>query len=128
MAANRSSTSAPVRPKSASVYRCPGPRPAASAAISERIASAAAPDTPGSATVPFATLQSAPQDDLRSYRLGKAGALEGYRWVDRAGGVVQIPIERAMELLASEQSSEKLAPGITPAVPARPQPRGAQTR
>ncbi len=93
-----------------------------------RAASAAAPDTPGSATVPFATLQSAPQDDLRSYRLGKAGALEGYRWVDRAGGVVQIPIERAMELLASEQSSEKLAPGITPAVPARPQPRGAQTR
>jgi len=93
-----------------------------------RAASAAATDTQRSATLPFATLQSAPQDDLRSYRRGKAGALEGYRWVDRAGGVVQIPIERAMELLASEQSGEKLAPGITPAVPARPQPRGAQTR
>jgi len=93
-----------------------------------RAASSAAPDTPGSATVPFATLQSAPQNDLRSYRRDKATALEGYRWVNRAGGVVQIPIERAMELVASEQSRQNVAPGITPAAPAAPQPGGAQTR
>jgi hypothetical protein len=91
-------------------------------------AAAAAPPAEGSGTQPIATLQSTPQDDLRSYRHGKATALEGYRWVDRAGGVVQIPIERAMELLASEDSRQKVAPGITPVVPAARQPGGAQTR
>lgn len=93
-----------------------------------RAASAAAPDTPESATVPFATLQSAPQDDLRSYRRDKATALESYRWVDRAGGVVQIPIERAMELVVAEGSAHVTAPGIKPAAAAAPEPGGAQTR
>ena len=32
----------------------------------------------------------------------QARRLSGYRWVDRKDGVVQIPIERAMQLLASE--------------------------
>jgi len=85
-----------------------------------RAASAAAPDTPGSATQPFATLQSAPQDDLRSYRRDKATALESYRWIDRAGGVVQIPVERAMELVAAEGSGQR--------APAAPEPGGAQRR
>jgi hypothetical protein len=93
-----------------------------------RAASAAAPDTPGSATVPFATLQSAPQDDLRSYRRDKAIALESYRWVDRAGGVVQIPIERAMELVVAEGSAHEAVSGIKPAGRAAPEPGGAQTR
>ena len=93
-----------------------------------RAASAAATDTQRSATLPFATLQSAPQDDLRSYRRGKATALEGYRWVDRADGIVRIPIERAIELVAAKESGQKVAPGITPAVPAAPEPAGAQTR
>ncbi len=56
----------------------------------------------GAPPAPFATLQSAPQQDLREYRQEKALALEGYRWVDRAGGVVHIPIERAMELSAAQ--------------------------
>lgn len=64
----------------------------------------------GSASGPFATLQEAPQDDLRSYRRSKAAALEGYHWVERSSGVVQIPIERAMELEAAAQP----APGRTP--------------
>jgi hypothetical protein len=50
-------------------------------------------------------LQSAPQGELRAYRRDKAAALEGYHWVDRAGGVVQIPIERAMELTAERGPS-----------------------
>jgi len=65
-------------------------------------AAAAAPAAEESAAAPFATLQSAPQDELRTYRHSKATALEGYRWVDRAGGVAQIPVERAMELMATE--------------------------
>jgi hypothetical protein len=72
----------------------------------------------GPSAEPFATLQSAPQGDLRSYRRSKATALEGYRWVDRAGGVVQIPIERAMEMIAAE--------GAAQAAPAAPQPEGGR--
>jgi hypothetical protein len=97
-----------------------------------RAASAAAPDTKESAAVPFATLQSAPQDDLRSYHRDKASALESYRWIDRAGGIVQIPIERAMELVAvqgsTQGSAQQTAPGIKPAAPAAPEPGGAQMR
>jgi hypothetical protein len=51
---------------------------------------------------PFATLQNKPQQDLHEYRREKAMSLEGYHWVDRAGGVVHIPIERAMELSAAQ--------------------------
>jgi hypothetical protein len=60
----------------------------------------AAPVVEGPASAP--TLQSAPQDELRTYRRAKAAALEGYRWIDRRGGVVQIPIERAMEMVAAQ--------------------------
>jgi hypothetical protein len=56
----------------------------------------------GSPSGPFATLQSAPQQDLRSYRRQKALSLDSYQWVDRSAGVVQIPIERAMELMAAQ--------------------------
>ncbi len=68
-------------------------------------APAAAPGAEESSSAPFATLQSTPQDELRAYRRGKAAELEGYRWANRAGGVVQIPIERAMELMATEGRS-----------------------
>jgi len=88
---------------------------------------AGAPDAEASGSAPFATLQSAPQDELRSYRRAKAAALEGYRWVDRKGGVVQIPIERAMELVAAERGTQEVAPGITPAAPAAPQPGQGRT-
>lgn len=89
---------------------------------------AGAPDAEASGSAPFATLQSAPQDDLRSYRRGKAAALEGYRWVDRGGGVVQIPIERAMELVVAEGGTRPLAPALKPAAPAAPQPGRGRTR
>jgi len=86
------------------------------------------PASDGSASAPFATLQSAPQDELRSYRRAKATALEGYRWVDRNGGVVQIPIERAMELVATQGGTQAVTPGIKPAAPAAPQPGPGRTR
>ncbi len=43
----------------------------------------------------------------------QASRLVGYRWVDRKVGIVQIPIERSMQLLASEgmQAYAPLAPG-----------------
>jgi hypothetical protein len=79
--------------------------------------------TEGSATGSFATLQNTPQDDLRSYRRSKAAELEGYHWVDRGNGVVRIPIERAMELIAAGGGARPPAPAAPPPQP-QPQPRG----
>ncbi len=79
--------------------------------------------TAGSTSGPFATLQDTPQDDLRSYWQSKAAALEGYHWVDRSSGVVRIPIERAMELVAAETRAQAAAYSMVPMAP-EPPPRG----
>ena len=42
--------------------------------------------------------------DLDSVRREEQATLESYGWVDRSGGVVRIPIERAMELVAKESA------------------------
>lgn len=46
-------------------------------------------------------LQPAPATDIEAYRREKHALLSGYAWVDRAHGIVRIPIEDAMSLLAS---------------------------
>ena len=56
------------------------------------------------ASPPEPRLQTAPQDDLRDLRHAEEEQLHAYGWVDRRAGVVHVPIERAMELLASEAS------------------------
>ncbi|MGA2190559.1 MAG: hypothetical protein ABSH33_18725 [Steroidobacteraceae bacterium] len=80
--------------------------------------------TEGSLSGPFATLQETPQDDLRSYRRSKAAGLEGYHWVDRSGGVVQIPIERAMELVAAQAATRPAPDSMDQSPPPPQQPRG----
>jgi hypothetical protein len=42
---------------------------------------------------------------LVDYQRQQEGLLDEYAWVDRENGVVQIPIERAMELVAEEEGS-----------------------
>jgi hypothetical protein len=41
-----------------------------------------------------------PIEQLRQLRAEEAARLHSYGWVDRSQGIVQIPIERAMELVA----------------------------
>lgn len=94
-------------------FRVPAPATRAAPAGEERS---------GAPSIPI--LQSAPQDDLRTYRQSKAAALEGYHWIDRKDGVVQIPIERAMELLA--RGSQETTPAVAPTAPAALQPRHGQ--
>jgi hypothetical protein len=48
--------------------------------------------------------------ELTDVRAAQQAELEGYRWVDREQGVVAIPIERAMELVARELEREDPAP------------------
>jgi hypothetical protein len=42
-----------------------------------------------------------PQADLARVRAAEDAHLQGYRWIDREKDVVQLPIERAMELVAA---------------------------
>jgi hypothetical protein len=61
---------------------------------------------------------------LRQLRAKERGVLEHYGWVDKNQGVVRIPIERAIELLASQPQRLSLdgsAPAAAPAAPAAPE-------
>jgi hypothetical protein len=49
---------------------------------------------------PLPRLQSAPIQDLKDMRAAEDKILGGYGWVDQAHGVVRIPIDRAIDLLA----------------------------
>jgi len=51
---------------------------------------------------PEPRLQEAPALDLERFRAREEEILGGYGWVDRPSGVVRIPIDRAMELVAKE--------------------------
>lgn len=49
---------------------------------------------------PDPRLQTDPVLDLKAFRAQEDAKLHGYAWVDKNAGVVRIPIERAMELIA----------------------------
>jgi hypothetical protein len=51
---------------------------------------------------PEPRLQTTPAEDLAEMRAREEATLHGYGWGDRVAGVVRIPIERAMELVATE--------------------------
>ncbi len=57
-------------------------------------------------------LQSAPANDLRTYRKEKEALLHGYRWIDQSSGRLQIPIERAMQLTV-ERDSQRNVPSVS---------------
>lgn len=59
---------------------------------------------------PAPRLQVDPAQELIRLRAGEDTLLENYAWVDRSRGLIRIPIERAMDLLASPSA----APGRTP--------------
>ena len=44
---------------------------------------------------------------LVDYRRQQRDLLEGYAWVDRENGLVQVPIERAMELVAEDEGGAR---------------------
>lgn len=60
---------------------------------------------PYTLTLPGPALRSAPQPDLAAYRTEKALRLHGRGWVDAQQGIVHIPIEEAMALLAAHAAS-----------------------
>jgi hypothetical protein len=81
--------------------------------ITER-GSIIAPDQKMLQRFPQPQLQLNPHDDLVSLRAREDMVLNGYGWVDRTNGVVRIPVERAIELLA-----QRGLPTREPNAPAR---------
>jgi len=62
---------------------------------------------------PEPRLQVRPAADLQKVRLSEQEILNSYAWIDEKGGIVRIPIGRAMDHLAER------------GLPARPQPSSA---
>lgn len=69
-------------------------------------------------------LQDKPERDLAAMRQEEERVLEGYGWVDEAGGVARIPIERAIELIAL-RGLPRTSPGAAPQAPAAAAPPAA---
>jgi hypothetical protein len=51
-------------------------------------------------------LETDPARDIAAFDREKTAKLHGYRWIDRSRGQVQIPIERAMELLSQPHAEQ----------------------
>jgi hypothetical protein len=74
----------------------PGPTPLAGVAVPRR--------------PPEPRLQTHPLRDMAALRAEEDLLLDGYAWVDRRAGIVRIPIERAMALLAARAAAGEGAP------------------
>jgi hypothetical protein len=69
---------------------------------------------------PEPRLQVSAPKDLKQYRAGQEEILHSYGWVDENAGIVRIPIERAMDILAQKGLPVRSA---TPATQAEPKAR-----
>ncbi|MBM4267369.1 MAG: hypothetical protein FJ144_12290 [Deltaproteobacteria bacterium] len=58
---------------------------------------------------PAPRLQVNPDRDIESLRAAEEHSLGSYGWVDPQTGVVRIPIERAMEIVAARAAAEEKA-------------------
>lgn len=68
-------------------------------------------------TTPEPRLQVEPRADLAQFRENEDHALHSYKWIDQQQGIVQIPIERAIDLLCERGLPEPSAaepPTATP--------------
>jgi hypothetical protein len=91
-------------------YFAQGEEASPSVATSLAVEQVSAPKMP-----PEPRLQSSPRIDLHDMRAAEDQLLHHYSWVDRDKGVVRLPIERAMDILAQR--------GL-PSRPAAGQPQG----
>lgn len=49
---------------------------------------------------PAPRLQARPNAEWATFESEQAAAVSTYRWIDRSNGVVQLPVERALEILS----------------------------
>jgi hypothetical protein len=65
-----------------------------------------APSRKGDRLPPGPRLQMSPARDMRRMRVEETKALGGYGWVDRQAGVVYMPVDRAIEILAEREGKK----------------------
>jgi hypothetical protein len=71
----------------------------------------------GAAPLPSAPmLQVKPREELKQLTAEEDALLNGYAWVDRATGIVRIPIDRAMKLVLERGLPIRPVAGETPAL------------
>ncbi len=73
---------------------------------------------------PEPTLQKTPHGDLRQFEQKQRDVLTGYGWVDRSGGIVRIPIEEAMRIIAKKGDHAFDAPDRSAGTLGPPNPDG----
>lgn len=81
-------------------------------------------DPPPPTRFPEPRLQSDPAGDLALFQQNQEREREGYAWIDREGGFLRIPVDRAVEILGTRgargyEPLEAPAPGIP--LPVRPE-------
>ena len=90
--------------------------------VSWRAATAGPPSlvpAPGESSAP--KLLARPERDLAEVRAAEKERLESYGWVDQAGGVAHIPIDRAIDIVAVKGLPSATAAGAaTPGAPTTP--------
>jgi len=69
---------------------------------------------------PRPRLQITPRLDLAEKRKAEDATLNSYGWIDRTGGMVHIPIERAMDLVAERATAVGDRPAGSAATPRAP--------
>ncbi len=70
----------------------------------------ALPFSPTRQIPPAPLLQVTPSADLAEHRAKEAALLNHYEWIDQEAGVVRIPIDRAMDLIAAAGATEESNP------------------
>ena len=70
--------------------------------VSQHPEAARLPETP-----PAPKLQVSPYADLGTLRAREDAVLQSYGWVDKGTGVVRIPIDRAMDLVAGREQKRR---------------------
>lgn len=75
---------------------------------------------------PAPALQKRPEDDLKRFELEQRMALSGYGWVDRSKGLVRIPVQKAMRILAARGDHAYDAPDPSTRPPGTDNPNGAR--
>ena len=65
-------------------------------------------------TLPAPALEAQSGQTVDPYRANEQNKLNSYGWVERSGGVIRIPIDRAMDLTAERGLPSRAAPPSTP--------------
>lgn len=68
---------------------------------------------------PEPRLQVAPWVDLQRYKSEEEAILSSYAWIDAKGGIVRIPIDRAMDLIADRGLPVRSETGVAASAPAK---------